>query len=47
MWHEGVVPYELEPRHVPYHRNYPHAEVWVCPFRDPTMVMRPDRAGAA
>jgi hypothetical protein len=30
--HEGVIAYELRPRHVPHRYNYPHSEVWV--FRD-------------
>ena len=32
IWHEGVIPFSLEARHVPLKFNYPHAEVWV--FRD-------------
>lgn len=29
LWHEGVVAFNLEPRHVPHRQNYPHSEVWV------------------
>lgn len=32
VWHAGVIPYTLEPRHMPLKYNYPHTEVWV--FRD-------------
>jgi hypothetical protein len=38
LWHEGVTPFELQPRHVPHQRNYPHSEVWV--FRDGTHICR-------
>jgi hypothetical protein len=42
VWHEGVVAYTLEPRHVPLHNNYPHSEVWV--FREGVHIVRGSRA---
>jgi hypothetical protein len=38
VWHEGVIAYVLEPRHVPYRHNYPHTEVWV--FRENAHICR-------
>ena len=40
VWHEGVVAYLLEPRHVPYKNNYPHSEVWV--YRDGQRIRKRD-----
>ena len=29
VFHYGVIAFRMEPRHVPYQKNYPHSEVWV------------------
>jgi hypothetical protein len=41
MWHQGVVPYTLEPKHVPLRHNYPHSEVRV--YRDGMHIQRGSR----
>ena len=41
VWHRGVVPYTLEPRHVPLRHNYPHSEVRV--YREGIRIIRGDR----
>jgi len=38
IWHDGVIRFVLEPTHVPFKHNYPHAEVWL--FRDNMRVCR-------
>ncbi|HUG94013.1 MAG TPA: hypothetical protein VML55_24495 [Planctomycetaceae bacterium] len=49
VWHEGVVAYVLEPRHVPYRNNYPHSEVWayregehICRSANNLHLLEPD-----
>jgi len=42
VWHEGVVAYALEPRHVPLRNNYPHSEIWI--LRDGIRIVRKDGA---
>jgi len=36
----GILSFRLEPKHVPYHKNYPHTEVWA--YRDGAHICRKD-----
>ena len=38
VFQHGVLAFLLEPRHIPYQRNYPHSEVWV--HRDGAHICR-------
>ena len=41
IWHLGVIPFTLSPRHVPLKHNYPHSEIWL--FRDGEHVCRSNK----